>query len=547
MATRREYVPIPDDTGIVVRKAGKKRDLYVYRVKAYTRTANGKPTHRDVCLGRVAEVPGMMYPNGNYDSIYGDRPPAAVPAGRNSGRVNAASGNGDPGGDARCLQYGFTFLVYRLCGDTGLREDLESVFGAQAMDLIAMAAHMIRNGVAMANMEEWQEDTYLPYDAPVITPAVASGIFESLTRDRRMAFFRKWVARHGAEDPACFDVASMTLFSRGTAENGSRRGGREEPRINLGAFCTLNTRIPLFYAMYEGDLSQGRNLEDVLSEAREAGIGQAHLFVDPGFWSADGIRALAGCKSFTVAVPLNGKYAQHAIARAEAGIRDGGNAPENPGLSAVETKAKAYGKEGRLAVCFDQAVYDTQLREFSRRIARWKSELEEQARPPKRGYRKYFRLEPDGKGSSACLIDYDGVKSAARTFGYAVLFTTGEDLTPAQLFEYYRSSDVDERQFEYRQEEFRRETLAPGQDDRTRDGRMFVQFLALIIRSLIYSRLKGYMAEHSLTMAKVVAKLCNIRARVGRRPIRLDSAIPDTQREILSEFDAYPAILDSFC
>ena len=60
--------------------------------------------------------------------------------------------------DVSVWDYGCSYLVIRVCRETGLLACISRVFGAHAMDIIVMAAYVIREGNAMDGIDDWQPD-----------------------------------------------------------------------------------------------------------------------------------------------------------------------------------------------------------------------------------------------------------------------------------------------------------------------------------------------------------------------------------------------------
>lgn len=132
--TESTLVEIPEDNGIHIKTAGEKGEKYVYKYVKYFRNSEGQPRSRAKVIGKYDADTGRMYPNSYYFELY--HLDKSLP-------------------DISVWDYGYAYLVTKVCKDMGLQKCLTSAFGAnQAMDIIVMAAFMIREGVAMDGIDD---------------------------------------------------------------------------------------------------------------------------------------------------------------------------------------------------------------------------------------------------------------------------------------------------------------------------------------------------------------------------------------------------------
>lgn len=113
------------------------------------------------------------------------------------------------------------------------------------------------------------------------------------------------------------------------------------------------------------------------------------------------------------------------------------------------------------------------------------------------------------------------------------------EATAEDILYYYREKDVDEKMF-YQLKDYMEARRLHTQTQKTTDGKLFVLFIALIIRSSLYQKLKEYKIIHHLTLCveKCIRKLENIQVvtRKNHAP-RLVKELTKQQRELLEIFD----------
>lgn len=96
----------------------------------YFRNTNGDPRNQAKAIGKFDPVTGMMNPNNNYFEMYNLDP--LLP-------------------DLTVWNYGYTYLVFKVCRDLKLLDCLSNVFGERAMDIIVMASYIIRSNIRLIN------------------------------------------------------------------------------------------------------------------------------------------------------------------------------------------------------------------------------------------------------------------------------------------------------------------------------------------------------------------------------------------------------------
>jgi hypothetical protein len=161
-AFKNPLVAIPDDKGVHLKSAGAKGEKYVYKYVKYFRNPDGNPRNKARAIGKFDPASGKMYPNGAYFELY---------------QLDPAFH------DVTVWDYGYSYLVLKVCRDIGLFDCLSQAFGERAMDIIVMAAYIIREGNAMDGATDWQERNFFPGFSRPLTSQSASRIFASLPAD----------------------------------------------------------------------------------------------------------------------------------------------------------------------------------------------------------------------------------------------------------------------------------------------------------------------------------------------------------------------------
>lgn len=535
MNSNNTLIDIPEDKGIHIKSAGTKGEKYVYKYVKYFRNADGNPRNKAKAIGKYDPITGKMHPNNNYYEMYQLDP--MIP-------------------DVYIRDYGYTYLVLKVCKDIGLVDSLTAVFGVHTIDIIAMAAYIIREGNAMDGLDDWLTRNYIPDFNRLITSQTASRIFASITAAQRHCFFTQWVSHafHGGKErfafqSVCYDVTSVSSYSREMpeVERGYNRDGEELAQFNLGMFCDETTRMPLYYNRYNGSLTDRTNLSFVLDNAGSVGIRNVKLFLDGGFWSSECIQSLAeSCKAFTVSMPFFLKESEKILDTYGNNIEKFSNELTNYHIYCVQAETEIYGVHGKVLIYYDPWNHVNLCSELSDRISGLETELKLLKRYPKNTlsrYTKYFNILKHADDSG---FDYEvntvKIDSLFRGKGYFLLFSTDMKSSPSDILYYYRAKDADEKIFAQIKDDMEGSRIRTH-NETTTDGKTFVTFIASVIRSYMMNKLTKYMTDNSTSMKKVFNLLSDIMIISGQKGYRFTKALSKKQKQILAAFDSEIDIL----
>jgi len=217
-------IDVPSGDGVHTKIAGAKGEKYVYKYTHYFRNAQGKPRNKAILIGKIDAETGKMAPNSNYYELFKIIP--GIP-------------------DAAVWDYGYSYLALKCCNDIGLTACLNEVFEGQAMDIIVSAAYIVREGSSMDAIDHWLERTLVPGYSKSLNSQSTSRLFESISAIKTHAFFKKWVTASLTGENVCYDVTSISSYSRTMTdvEYGYNRDGEDLPQFNIRFILTVTTAV----------------------------------------------------------------------------------------------------------------------------------------------------------------------------------------------------------------------------------------------------------------------------------------------------------------
>lgn len=525
-------VEVPDDTGVHIKSAGRKKEKYVYKHTKYYRNENGKPRNKSKLIGKLDDVSGKMYPNTNYFELY---------------NVDIEFP------DISIWDYGYSYLIMNVCHSTGLYECLSASFGKQAMEIIIMAAYIIREGNAMDAIDDWQQRNYFKDFNKQLTSQTCSKGFANITAQQRYSFFKSWISKSFTGGSVCYDVTSISSYSQEMTEveHGYNRDGENLCQFNLGMFCDETNKTPLYYSRYNGSLTDKTNLSFVLADVKDLGIARVKMILDGGFWSEECIKTLNDCcDAFTVGMPLYLKESEKTLNTHSENIERYANELKYRHIYCAQSFLEIHGVAGRVLVFYDALNHLKLCEEMSDRIEMLSSELAQLKRYPKgkfKRYQPYFIItKHDIDSGFDYVADVEKIEKLRRNKGFFLLFSTDMTSTPSDILYYYRAKDADEKLFAQIKVDMESDRFRTHKQETT-DGKTFVTFIACVIRSYLLEKLSNLISEQSTSLKKLFKQLSNITVitNSSRAGIRFTKALTKKQRQILEVFGVDKKIVSS--
>ena len=259
---------------------------------------SGKRTHRVIHWGTVDEAlafhPGKKY----YEASPEERAKLNFPPDWDLSEAERLSGSPHPGrppycGDCQSKLYGHVWLLEQVALKTGLRQDLEAVFGEGSElvdDILTLAMFSYLTGHAYGRIVDWQAICKAPSPRD-LTPSRIAGIAQSIGERHRKRLFELRAARLGEEELCAVYSASGSAYGGGLA--GMWRGKSEEAPPLAGTsevvVYSLGSHMPIYYRAFPGSMPGSLAIDAALADLGRAGLKKPVLIADCGFDSLCGL------------------------------------------------------------------------------------------------------------------------------------------------------------------------------------------------------------------------------------------------------------------
>lgn len=496
-------------------------------------------------IGKLCEdAPDMMYPNANYLKYFPDQelPEMITRAKRSS-----------------CLRLGAYAVIRKIIGDYQLESMVENIIGRDSGLFLDLAAYSI---ITENNAGQYYPD--YAYNHPLFTDGMrmysdskVSGFLKEITIDQSIEFLNRWNGSRDHRERIYISYDSTNKVCQAgnieIAEFGHSKDGQDKPIINYAIAYDRNNREPLFYENYPGNIVDVSQLQFMLEKAKGYGYKKVGFILDRGYFSNENIHYMDRCgydfvimakgmKSFVSELILENK-GSFENARPSS-IREYGT----NGMTICKRLFPSDEKDRYMHIYYNSHKYAGEKDAVEARIdnmAESLKKLEGKQAVVGNGFDKYFNLiyYHEGQEDQKFMYGrerYEVIDREIELCGYFVIITS-KKITAKEALSLYKSRDGSEKLFRG-DKSYLGNKSSRVQSNESVNAKIFIEFVALIIRNKIYTSLKDEMFRiekkaNYMTVPAAIKELGKIELiRQFNDSYSLDHAVTARQKTILKAF-----------
>ena len=466
----------------------------------------------------------LMYPNENFLKYF---PEIELPEERD--RSSRSCG----------LRIGAWIVIRKIINDYGFNETLGRFLPSKDVGLfLDLAAYSI--------IEEDNRAQYYPvyaYSHPLFADGMkiysdskVSGFLKSMDEEAGVSFQNEWNEKRNHREKIYISYDSTSKHCEAgdlrIVETGHSKENEETSIFNYAVAYDTKNREPLFYELYPGSINDISQFQCTVDKAKGYGYKKIGFVLDRGYFSKDNIYYLDE-NEYSFVMMLKGK----ADLVQEWVLENKGSFETNRACNIPAYQV--YGKtiEKRLFATDDKPRY-IHLYHSSSLEANERSEVEKKINQLTAFLKKHInQFKEFGSGMETY---FELQELELKLCGYFVIVTS-DKMTARQALEIYKGRDVSEKLFLSDKTFLGNHCLRVGADE-SASSRIFIEFVALIIRNRMYNYLKDAMKEMAkkpnyMTVPAAIRELDKIEmSRQLDGVYRFDHAITATQKTILKAF-----------
>ena len=407
-----------------------------------------------------------------------------------------------PSTEASRKFYGATYLLDVLGQRIGLVSDLKRCFPHSYKQIISLAYYLIlESDSPLSRFSKWSSLHQHPYGQDIPSQR-SSELFASITEEDRYRFFQLQAARRCEKEYWAYDITSVSSYS--ACLKHIRYGMNKEQdhlaQLNLALVFGQESSLPFYYRKLTGNITDVKTVRNMLADMDFLNLQKVHLVMDRGFYSSENINELyKEHHKFLIGAKLSLKLVKEQLDSVRHSLREWTNYCEDHEVFAMcvpvkwdyiqerPYKGDTIREERRMYLHLyfnsERAAEDEQRQ--TRRLLALQKELETGERKPENSklYDKYFDIHETSARGIKVIARQEAIDEARRNYGYFAL-VSNEIKDPVKALDVYRNKDLVEKAFGNLKERLSMRRLLVS-SEQSLDGKLFVQFVALIYLSCI--------------------------------------------------------------
>ncbi len=538
-------IKIPTDSpGITSKKI--KGVTYIYYAYEHSYSAEKKYTvPKSTTIGKCAEDdPEMMYPNTNFLKFF---PAEELP--ETKGEAYRSG----------CLRTGTFLVLRRIITEYHLDEMLSDIIGKESGLFLDLAVYTI---IAENNAGQYYPE--YAFNHPLFTTGMriysdskVSSFINSITKDQSLAFLDEWNRKQDNSQKIYVSYDSTNKNCQAGdidfVEYGHPKEDTGAPIINYSIAYDRNNAKPLYYEDYPGSIVDISQLQYMLEKAGGYGYKNVGFILDRGYFSKENIHYMDRCGyDFVIMMKGMKDLVKELVLEVKGSFEeDRRYSIRDYKVSGITVKKQLYPsdeKERYFHIYYNDRKKSSEHEAIETKIDRMAECLHKHEGTKYEinggGFNKYFDLIYYNKGKKDEKFMYgrerpDVINEEIKLCGYFVIITS-EEMTAAEALDLYKSRDVSEKLFRGDKSYMGNKSFRAHTSESVH-AKIFIEFIALIIRNKFYTCLKEQMnragKKNYMTVPAAIRELEKIELiRQSDCGYRMDYAVTATQKEILKAF-----------
>ena len=451
-------------------------------------------------------------------------------------------------------------ILRRIITEYQLDEVLAELIGKDSGLFLDLAVYTI---ITENNAGQYYPD--YAYNHPLFTDKMkmysdskVSNFIGSIEKSQSVEFLNKWNEKkdHREKIYISYDSTNKNCQAGDVdfVEIGHAKDDPNKPILNYSIAYDRNNREPLFYEMYPGSIVDVSQLQYMLEKTAGYGYRRVGFILDRGYFSKENIRYMDKCGyDFVIMMKGMKKYARELVEKNKGTFEESrSHSIRDYKVSGTTVKGKLFPsdeKDRYFHIYYNERKRIAEREQLEEKIDRMAAYLENQQ--GKTGYEcpsafcHYFdpiyHIQGDEKTFMFGRERRDVIDSEIKLCGYFIIITS-EKMTAEEALELYKSRDGSEKLFRGDKSYLGNKSLRVHGNESV-NNKIFIEFVALIIRNKFYTYLKEQMRksekkDNFMTVPAALKELEKIEMiRQADASYRLDHAVTATQKEISKAFD----------
>jgi len=393
--------------------------------------------------------------------------------------------------------------------------------------------------------EKFHNTHYHPYNKD-ISSQYSSKLLSTITQDIKHKFINRWIRHKDKDEFWVYDTTSISSYSKllKQIQYGYNKENDKLEQLNLSVVFGEKSNLPFYYRKLSGNIPDSKTIKQLLLDLEQFQFDKLKLVLDRGFYSKDNISSLLHKHlKFIISTKKTLSIVKDNLSRVSDIVTTKNLIPQYDLYASSVTTNWEYNHNGnkikkRIYLHYyyntEQAAYDK--KELDKKLLSLKEELLQgkYQEEYKAFYDRYFIIKETPKGIKVD-INTKAVNENRDNYGYFVLLTN-QKLSSKEVLELYRNKDVVEKAFNNLKERLNLRRLLVS-NEQSLEGKLFVEFIALILMSYIKKQMQDKNLFKTYTIQTLLDKLDVIECyRYPNKKLQVNKIL-QKQKEIYEAFE----------
>lgn len=548
------YIPVPNIPGKIVRRKKGDNTYVLYEVARVYDPKRQFNVPKRVVIGKLVSDAddAMMQPNEKFLELFPEARLSLLEA---------------PSKRSNTLQVGSHIALASVIRECQLEKFLEDAFDDKAGLILDLACYCI---VAEDNAAQYYPDYARCHplhtkDMRIVSDSTISRFLSGIDRDQITAFLDAWNRGRDRRERIFISYDSTNKNSQAGdldfVEFGHAKEDDKRPIVNVSIVYDKSNQIPLFYETYPGSIPDVSQLKQMVEKLIEYDYKNIGIIIDRGYFSRanielmdekdiDFLLMMKGCKKLVSSMILE----KRGTFETDRSCRIGSSS-----IYGTTFKRPLFAGDAReryFHLFHSPAKAAAERAELDRKIDLMAEELKglegkkivgEIGKPYSDYFTCFYQELPENKGGQDkekiflfAKEKTDVIRKAHEVCGYFCLVSS-KKMTAQEAYRLYRGRDVSEKLFRA-DKTFLGSSAQRIHSNEALQAKIFVEFIALIIRNRFFNLLKEQMERlktrrNTMTVPGAIRELdkMELTRRNGGRYL-LDHALTKTQKMIFQSF-----------
>lgn len=420
--------------------------------------------------------------------------------------------------------FGATYLFDAVGEKLGITSDLKKCFPDIYKQILSVAYYLIledRN--PLSRFPKWAAIHKHPYGNNIPSQR-SSELFAGITEEGREYFFRLQGKHRLEQEYWAYDITSVSSYSKclSQVKYGINKDNEPLPQINLALLFGEKSKIPFYYRKLAGNIPDVKTVKKLLEDLDFLGHKRVKLVMDRGFYSEANVNNLYKNRlKFLMSAKVGLKFVQAELDKVRQSIRDWKNYHQDYDLYTCSTMIpwsySQYRPYKGDTICENRRMYlhiylNTERivedeKRLNKLLCSLQQELESGKRNPQheKNYAKFFNANATPVKGIKITAKQHVIAEAMKNYGFFILLSN-EVKDPIEALEIYRNKDLVEKAFGNLKDRlnFGRTRVS---SDKNLDGKLFVEFVALIYLSYIKKQMQKKKLFKKMTIQELLDEI----------------------------------------